>query len=87
MDSEIGQLEGKRIKAAEIMIERKTQLGDRPPGRPGTAAANHDSERLKRECLEPQILHCQNVRQVVEKKLAVQTRPVNAKQRESDKYY
>ena len=51
MNSEIGQLEGKRIKAAEIMVERKAQLGNRSAGRPRTTAANARRQRLKRERL------------------------------------
>ena len=86
MNGEIGQLEGKRIKAAEIMVERKTQLGNRSAGRPRTTAANAARQRLNGERFEPHTLHCENVRQIVEEKLAVQTGPVDAKQREADKY-
>ena len=86
MNSEIGQLEGKRIKTVEIMIERKAQLGNRSAGWPRTTAANCGTQRLDGKRFEPDIPHRKNVRQIVKEKLALQTGPVDAEQHEAAKH-
>lgn len=79
MDDEIGQLEGKWDETAEVMIQRKAQLTDRPAELARSAARPGPPERLKGNIVQPDPRIKHNVRMIIKKEQAVKTGPIDQK--------